>query len=103
MTSAAGTAREVGVTGAAEPGSLAEAVASGAGWLPLLVVTALGGAVLAEGATLLLADDIGRALGSSTGDVGSVLGLWSIGVVLGLPFALRAGLRRRRTTWCSSS
>jgi len=89
-------ARAVGVTGEDVRGTLTEAVAAGPGWFPLLVVGLLGGAVLAEGSALLLAPDIARSLGRSTHGTGSLLGLWSIGVVLGLPFALRAALGGRR-------
>ena len=53
---------------------------------------ALAGAVLAQGVALLLAPEIARSLGRSTRSTGSLLGLWSAGVLLGTPFALRAGL-----------
>ena len=91
--------RAVGVTGEVTHGSLREAVAAGPGWLPLLVLAALSGTVLAQGCALLLAPDIARSLGRSTATTGTLLGLWSAGVALGLPFALRAGLGGRRVRW----
>ena len=89
-------ARSVGVTGGAMHGSLPEAVAAGPGWYPLIVLGGLAGALLAQGCALLLAPDIARSLGRSTSSTGSLLGLWSAGVVLGFPFALRAVLGRMR-------
>ena len=93
--------RAAGVTGVAERGSLAEATAAGAGWLPLVVLGVLGGLVLAEGAVLLLAADIARSLGRTTSAVGTALGMWAVGVILGLPFALRAGLGAARLRWAT--
>ncbi len=91
-----GAQRSLGVTGEHAEGSLAEAVAAGAGWRPLLLLGALSGGVLAEGAVLLLAPSMAPALGRSVGSVGHLLGLWSLGLVLGFPFALRAALGRHR-------
>ncbi len=75
---------------------LAEAVASGAGWRPLLAIGGLAGGLLAQGISLLLAPEIAASLGKDADVVGHVLGLWSIGVVLGVPFALRAVRSRTR-------
>ena len=94
--------RPLGVTGDPVRGSLLEAVASGAGWRPLLLLGGLAGAVLGQGVTLLLAPQIATAQGGSTQSVARVLLLWVVGVLLGLPFALRLVLFGRRVLAASS-
>jgi ABC-type branched-subunit amino acid transport system ATPase component len=80
----------LGVTGTGKDGTISEAVAAGPGWLPVLSLGALCGGLLAQGTALLLAPVIGLSLGRTTASVGTLLGLWVLGVVLGVPFALRA-------------
>jgi ABC-type branched-subunit amino acid transport system ATPase component len=84
-----------GVRGERRRGSLPEAVAAGAGWGPLLLLGALAGGVLAQGAVLLLAQAVAASHGRSVESTGRLLGLWCVGVVLGAPFALRWCLRER--------
>ena len=86
------SARSVGVTGSARSGSLAEAVAAGPGWWPLVVLGASAGGLLVQGVTLLLAPALAVSLGGTTEQIAAALLFWGVGAVLGLPFALRAGL-----------
>src|SRR4051812_19884156 len=81
-------------------GSLAESAAAGPGWRPLLALGALCGGLLAQGTGVLLAPDIAASLGRSTPTVGHLLGLWSLGVVLGVPFAMRSVRSSRRVRDC---
>ena len=80
----------LGVTG--DPGAaprLTEALAAGTGWRPVLGLGGLCGGLLAQGVCLLVAPLTGLSLGRTTGSVGHLLGLWSVGVLLGVPFAMR--------------
>ena len=80
----------LGVTGGAgAAGGLAEAVAAGSGWRPLLGLGGACGGLLAQGVCLLVAPLAGLSLGRTTASVGHLLGLWSVGVLLGVPFAMR--------------
>ena len=89
------SARSVGITGASRSGSLAEAVAAGPGWLPLVLLGTSAGGLLVQGVTLLLAPALATSLGGSAEDIAGALLFWGLGAVLGLPFALRAGLSGR--------
>ena len=97
MTELADRARRaVGVTGESSGGSLAEALLAGPGLRPLLTIGLLGGVVLGQGAVLLHAPEVALSLGLSTRSAGALLSVWAGGVVLALPFALRAALGQRR-------
>ena len=86
----------VGVTGVGVRGDLAEAVAAGPGWAPLLLLGGLAGGVLGQGVALLLAPTIAIDQGGSTASVAGPLFLWVAGAVLGLPFAFRASAAGQR-------